>query len=428
MSMIKQIINNRTTKNAGWLIGAKIVQMLISLFVGLLSARYLGPSNYGLINYASAYTVFFSSLCTLGINSLLVKEFVDNPAEEGKIIGTTLGLRAISSFLSAFIIVGIVSIVDMGEKTTLIVVAICSIGSIFHILETFNFWFQKRLQSKVTAMATLAAYVITCIYRLILIISGKNVIFFAWASSIDYICIGVFLLVVYRRNGGQKLNFSWCYAKKLLSRSHHFILSGLMISIYGQTDKLMLKQMLNTSEVGYYSTATTVCAMWTFVLSAIIDSLYPSIMKSNNNNEELFKKRNRQLYAIVFWVSAFVSICFIIFGGIVIKILYGQAYMPSVMPLKIITWYTAFSYLGVARDAWIVCKEKQRYLKYIYLSAAICNVILNSMLIPLWGATGAAFASLITQILTAIILPLFIKDLKENTILMLEAIFFKGVF
>ena len=50
------------------------------------------------------------------------------------------------------------------------------------------------------------------------------------------------------------------------------------------------------------------------------------------------------------------------------------------------------------------------------------------MLIPLWGATGAAFASLITQILTAIILPLFIKDLKENTILMLEAIFFKGVF
>jgi len=425
--MIKKFIKNRTVKNAGWLIGARIVQMIISLVVGLLTARYLGPSNYGLINYASAYTAFFSSLCTLGINSLLVKEFVDNPNDEGKIIGTTLGLRAISSFLSAIATVGIVCVVDMGEKTTIAVVALCSIGPIFHVLETFNFWFQKRLQSKVTAIATLTAYIATCIYRLFLIITGQNVMYFALASSIDYICVGAILLISYKRCGGKKLNFSWKYGKNLLSRSYHFILASIMVAIYGQTDKLMLKHMMNTTEVGYYSTASAVCSMWVFVLTAIIDSMYPSIMEANKQNEELFKKRNRQLYAIVFWVSVFVSLCFTLFGGLLIKILYGEAYLSAVSPLKIITWYTAFSYLGVARNAWMVCKDKQKHLKSIYFLAAVCNVILNFIFIPLWGASGAAVASLISQVLTSIILPLFIKGLKENSVLMLEAICLKGI-
>jgi len=301
--MIKKILKNRTVKNASWLIAARIAQMVLSLFVGLLSARYLGPSNYGLINYAGAYTAFFTSLCTLGINSLLVKEFVDNPDADGKIIGTTLVLRAASSILSAIMMVSIVCVVDMGEWTTVAVVALCSIGPVFHILETFNYWFQKRLQSKVTAIATLLAYAITSAYRIILMIFGKSVFYFALATSIDYVCVGIFLVVAYKKNCGQKLSFSWEYGKKLLSKSRHFILAGLMVSIYGQTDKLMLKQMMDTKEVGYYATATTICNMWCFVLTAIIDSLYPSIMEANKKSEELFKTRNRQLYAIVFYNS-----------------------------------------------------------------------------------------------------------------------------
>ena len=67
---IKSILQNRVAKNAGWLMGGKIAQMIISLLVGTLTARFLGPANYGLINYGAAYVAFFTSLCTLGINSI----------------------------------------------------------------------------------------------------------------------------------------------------------------------------------------------------------------------------------------------------------------------------------------------------------------------------------------------------------------------
>lgn len=425
--MIKKLFQSATVKNAGWIMVGRIAQMVINLIVGLLTARYLGPSNYGLINYAAAYTSFFMAFCTLGINSVLVKEFIDNPDSEGEIIGSSLVMRAISSFLSAGVIVCLVSIIDADEPTTIIVTALSCVGLLFNIFETFNYWFQSKLKSKVTAMVSLVASAVIAIYKVILLVLNKSVEWFAFSTSLDYICIGILLLICYKRYGGRKLSFSKATSKRILSRSSHFILPSLMVSIYGYTDRFMLKHMLSEAEVGYYSTATAVCSMWCFVLVAIIDSIYPSIMAAYKTDIKHFEKRNKQLYAIVFYVSFFVSVLFCIFGNLVILILYGEQYMPAVGPLKVITWYTAFSYLGVARNAWIVAENKQKYLKYIYVSAAISNILMNLLLIPILGAIGAAAASLITQILTTMVVPYYIKPLRRNSKLLLEGILLKGI-
>lgn len=425
--MIKKLFHNATVKNAGWIMTGRIMQMIINLFIGVLTARYLGPSNYGLINYATAYTAFFMAFCTLGINSVLVKEFIDNPDEEGKIIGSTLIMRALSSFISAGIIIIIVSIIDADERATIIVTILSCIGLIFHIFETFNYWFQSKLKSKITALVSLVAYGITAVYKIILLILGKSVEWFAFATSVDYICIGILMFFFYKKCGGKKLIFSITTSKRILKKSIYFILPGLMVSIYGYTDKFMLKHMLSEAEVGYYATATAVCGMWCFVLSAIIDSVYPSIMSAHKADINLFEKRNRQLYMIVFYISIFVSIIFCIFGELIIYLLYGKQYELAVNPLKIVTWYTAFSYLGVARNAWVVSENKQKYLKYIYISAAVSNIVLNLILIPVWGTTGAAIASLITQIITTMVVPLFIKPLRKNTQLMIEGIMLKNI-
>ena len=425
--MIKRILKNAVVKNAGWLIAGRIIQMLISLVVGLLTARYLGPSNYGLINYANAYTAFFMAFCTLGINSVLVQEFVNYPEQEGTIIGSTLAMRAISSFCSAGMIIGIVSIVERDEPTTIAVTALCSIGLLFNIFETFNYWFQSKLQSKVTSIVILVSYAVTALYKVVLLVLNKSVLWFAFSTALDYICIGIFLIIAYKKYQGQRLSFSKEISKRILKKSVPFILPGLMVSIYGYADKFMLKQMLDEASTGYYASATAVCSMWTFVLTAIIDSMYPTIMESYKTDKELFEKKNRQLYAIVFYVSVAVSTFISIFAKPIVSILYGQAYLPAVNPLRVITWYTAFSYLGVARNAWIVCENKQKLLKYIYIVSALSNVILNCFFIPSLGATGAALASLITQILTTLVVPLFIKDIRYNSVLMIEGILLRKV-
>ena len=133
MNRFAKIIHNKELNNALWIIGGKVVQMTLSFVVSVLSARYLGPSNLGIIDYVSSYIAFFSAFCTLGINGLIINDFVEHPDEEGTTIGTTILMRAVSSLLSGIMIVAIVSILDRDEPITIIVSVLCSFSLIFRI-------------------------------------------------------------------------------------------------------------------------------------------------------------------------------------------------------------------------------------------------------------------------------------------------------
>lgn len=422
------IKESKVLSNISWLVGGRIVQMLFSFIVGILTARYLGPQNYGLINYGSVYTGVFSSVCSLGLNSIVVKELIQKQDRQGETLGTIIGMKFVASVLSMVSIFVLSSIIDAGNPTTIKVVVLCSIGMVFQAFTIFEYWFQSRLQSKVAAIATMVAYIIVSIYRIVLLAMGKSILWFAIATSIDYLCIALILYLFYKKANGPRLSFSFCRARTMLKQSYHFILSNLMVAIYGNTDKFMLKHILgNEIEVGYYATAVAICSMWTFVLQAVIDSFYPTIMELREEDYHKYRNRNVQLYSIVFYISVLVSIFIMVFAELGIKILYGDSYLGAVAPLRIITWYTAFSYLGVARNAWMVCENKQKYLKYLYVSAALLNVIINLILIPRFGSAGAAMASLITQMSTSIVLPFFIKPIRENAVMMVDAILLKGV-
>lgn len=305
--MLKKILKNRVIKNAGWIIAGRVYHMLLAFLVGLLTARYLGPSNFGLINYAATYTSFFASFCTLGINSIIVKNFMDHPDEEGETIGSAIALRTISSVLSVIMMVCITLIADKGETTTHIVVFLCGIGVIFQVMDTLECWFQSRLESKYSAVATVVSYTVVSVYKIWLLMTGKSVEWFAISTSIDYMVVAIVLAYIYRKHNGPKFKCSIHKAKELFLSSYHFILAGLMVSIYGSTDKFMLKQMLDESEVGFYSTAVSICNIWVFLLSAVIDSLYPVILQSFED-KMLFNRKNKQLYAIVFYLSVSVSL------------------------------------------------------------------------------------------------------------------------
>ena len=427
--MLNKLLKNKIAKNASWLIFGQIAQMMISFIVGVLTARYLGPARYGLISYGTAYTAFFSSLCTLGINSVIVKELVNNREKEGMVMGTALVLKALASLFSCFTIAAIVSIMDKNDSMVILITIICSISLFINVLDTFKYWFQSYLKSKFPAILGIIAYAITAAYKVILIITKQNVVWFAFSLSIDYLCIGVGLFFIYKKQGGQRLKFSWLYAKQILKKSMHFVLPSLMVAIYAQTDKIMLKKMLGETEVAFYSIAVTLSSMWCFVLQAVIDSLYPSIMEAHKEgNRESYLQKNKLLYAIVFYMSIGVAILYCIFAKPMVRILYGTEYLPVVAPLRIVTWYTTFSYFGVARNAWIVCENKQRYLLALYLSAAVANICLNCLLIPRFGSIGAAYSSLLSQIVSSIVVPMFMKEFRPNVRLITEGILLKGVF
>ena len=156
--------------------------------------------------------------------------------------------------------------------------------------------------------------------------------------------------------------------------------------------------------------------------SEIIDSFRPVIFEAMTFNKELFNRRMVQLYGIVIYLSLIQCIVITGFAHFIIIIIYGNAYAGAVSALRIIVWYSTFSYIGAIRDIWLLAYEKQSLLWRINIIGALLNVVLNIVFIPLWSINGAAFASLITQIVTNVILGFIIKPIRDNNKLLMEGI------
>ena len=415
-------MKNRTVKNAAWIIGCKIIQAILGLVITMLSARYLGPSGYGLINYAASIVAFFIPVMQLGLNATLVQEIVNEPEKEGEALGTALTMSFTSSFACIIGITTFSALLNQGEITAIVVCVLYSILLIFQSLEMIQYWFQAKLLSKYTSIAMLASYVIVSIYKIVLLITGSHLYWFAISQALDYGIIAVVLLIIYRKMGTQKLCFSWQRAQKMFARSKHYILSGLMVTIFSQTDKIMLKMMVDESAVGYYSAAVNCAAMTTFVFVAIIDSARPSILEGKIESQSIFQDRLKMLYAIVISLALVQSVFITLLANPLVSILYGPEYDPTINALKIIVWYTTFSYIGSVRDIWILSEGKQHLLWIMNLCGALTNVILNAILIPIWGMNGAAVASLVTQIFTNVLMGYIIKPIRENNRLMVQAL------
>lgn len=412
---------SRVVKNSGWIIGGKIAQMVISFFVGIFTARYLGPSNYGIINTAQAYASFVLPICSLGLTSTFVKEVLDHPDEDGKYLGSGILMRCISSIIAMIVMLFVVIGINPDNRTLHIVFFIHSFVLLFQSFDLFEYWYQSKLESKYASLFGTIGYLIAAAYKVFLLVTGKSVEWFAFSTVLDYAIVAILYLLNAKRKYKMHFTYSFATMKSMFNASKHFILASLMVMAYAQMDKIMIGRMMSDANVGLYSVATTICGLWTFILAAVINSLRPVIIETRKINYKKYQQRIIQLYSIVIWMSIGASALICIFGRFIILVLYGEQYVGSLNALRIVTWYTSFSYLGTARNVWTVCEGKQKYEKNFAFAGVVSNFIMNATMIPIMGIEGAALASLLTQIITNVVTPYLIKDCRENAIYAIKA-------
>jgi O-antigen/teichoic acid export membrane protein len=413
---------NKVAKNATWIISCKIVQSVLALVINMLTARYLGPSNYGLIIYASSLVAFVVPLMQLGFSNILVQEIVNNPEREGTTLGTSVVFSLCSSICCVIGVTVFAYIANHNEPVTIIVCLLYSFTLVFQATEMMVYWYQAKLLSKYTSIVSLISYLIVSAYKVYILATAKDVYWFAFSNTFDFLLISIGIYILYKKYGGQKLSFSWELGKNMFSRSKHYILSSMMVTVFAQTDKIMIKLMIDETATGYYGAAVACAGIANFVFTAIIDSFRPYIFEGKKEKEEFFENRLTMLYSIVLYLSLLQSTGMTIFAGLIIHILYGQAYNSAIGALQIVVWYTTFSYLGAVRNIWILANNKQKYLWLINLSGAGANVLINAILIPILGIYGAAIASLITQIFTNVIIGYIIKPIRPNNRIMINGL------
>lgn len=414
-------------RNIGWLLGGRIVIMILQFLVSLATARFLGPTNFGTINYVAAYVSFFSSIASLGLAVVVIKEIAQNREKANSIIWTSIWMRLAVAVIST---ISVVTLMCLGDRDDPLITKISffqSLSILFSAFDTINYYFQATLNAKWGSIASIFAYIAMSLYRICLLMWNASVEWFALASSLDLLILIVFLFAFYVRLEGFEPCFDWQMGKRLLKQSRYYLVAGLMSILLEQIDRIMIGYLLDRASVGIYSAMLTISSIWSVIPSALTQSVAPILYETAKTDRGLYLRRLRQTYASLFWINALYSIAVCVLGSWIIRILYGEAYTSGIYALRIVVWFYGISTMGNMSSIYLANDYKDKYINIFTLTGLILDVVLNSLLIPMMGICGAAIATLMTQIAVNLVIPFFITDIRELAVEIVRGIILKEV-
>jgi len=394
--------------NMGWLFVDRFVRMGMGLFVGVWVARYLGPAQFGSLNFALAFIALFSTATTLGLEGIVVRELLHSPDEMHEILGTTLALRSVGGFLSIALSIATLRLIQPHDREALLLVSILSLTLLFQAFDTIDCFFQSQVRSKITVWAKNGAFLVFAGIKVMLIHIKAPLWTFAAVYSGEIALGAAGLALGYRLSGGRM--FAWrVYTKRasaLLKQSWPVIFSGMAIMVYMRLDMVMLKMMQGDFAVGLYSAATRVSEVWYFIPTAIVSSVSPAIIRAKDN-PEIFYERLRKLFSLMTMTACAIGSIVALASHTIIHTLYSNSYSEAAPVLAVHVWASVFVFLGVAQSPWNLSKDLLTLSLYYTLCGAIINVVMNLYLIPRYSAIGAAIATVVSYAISGVFANLF---------------------
>jgi PST family polysaccharide transporter len=418
----------RIINNTGWLFADKIIRMGVGLFVVGWVARYLGPGQFGVLNYATAFVALFTPLAALGLDSIVVRDIVREPGAAEDILGTAFGSKLLAGLATAALTVGVIYVIKPGDTVMVTMVAILSLTMIFNSMDVIDFWFQSRVQSRSTVIARNSAFIMAALITVGLVFVKGPLIAFAGIRTLEIALGAAGLATVYTMSGNSMRGWriSAPRLKQLLSDSWPLILAGMVIMIYMRIDQIMLGEMIGSDAVGQYSAAVRVSEVWYFIPTGLVISAFPAIVEAKRISEDLYKRRMQKLCNVLSLISYSLAIPMSFFSGHVINFIFGRQYAVAGSVLAIHIWAAVFVFLGIAKMSWI---NTEGLMKYTFISTsmgAVLNVLLNLFFIKRWGITGAAFATLISQFFSSVGSNLLFKKTYPVFIIQMNSLFLLG--
>ena len=414
--------------NTSWLFFEKIIRLIVTFIVGILIIRYLAPNEFGLLSYAMSIVGIFAAVSSLGIDSILTRELVKYPEQKDLLIGTAFSFKLMGAALSTIFLLAALPFMSNDGFINIMILIIAS-ATFFQSFNVIDFYFQSRITSKYSVYAQSSSFLLGSIIKILLIIFKAPLIYFAIVILVEAIFLASGFIIVYNNRG---LNiFDWKSNKKLgfkiLSDSWPLILSGVVITIYMKIGQVMIKELMNETEVGYYGAAARLCEAWYFVPMAITASLFPAIVNAKQTSEKLYLNRLQKLYDIIAWMAILIALPVTFFSKEITVILLGNDYLPSAPVLTIYIWAGLATFLGIASSQYLIAENLTKLSFYRTLIGMIVNVILNIILIPKLGIVGSAIATLISYSLATFSIGIT-KRTYYQLVMMIKSILFINMF
>lgn len=424
MNIFKHASLIKYSKNSLWSLSDNVVRMLIGLIVSAYVIRYLGPKYFGMLSYVLCIINILAPVAGLGIDFILFRNLSMNLEEREGLIGSAIILRLLAGLLLAFI--ASVTIFFSSESNLFkVLFYVCAFGLIFNSFTVIRQYFNALVKARYIAIANTLAFLIVSGSRLFLVSQKFGLIWFALMFPLQKLLLVVLLVVFYfkENNGKAAFKFNRAESMNLLKDSWPLIFSSFVTLLYMSMDQLFIKWYLGLEHVGYYATGVKFVILLYAIPSIFTNTVYPSIVKSFQSDQQEFYRKTQTVYYICFAFSLLMLIFFILFGKVLIFKFFGKEFAPSVIVLMVYSCSLPFAFMGSLSNKILILKNLQRVILKRNLLGLFVNFIFNLLLIPIWGIAGAALSVVIAQICILISYS-FNYETKEIFYMQIKTLFF----
>jgi PST family polysaccharide transporter len=418
-------ILTKIIRNLGWQTFDKIFRMGIGVFVSIFVIRYLGPTQFGAFSYAIAFVGMFIPVAGLGLDRIIIRDISKDASQKDSFLGTAFMMKMAGGIVTILIVVPSIWMVKKDNELIISMTIILALGLFFYAWDVIDFWFQSQIRAKFSVLAKNSAFLITAIFKILLVLGGASLITFAVATTAEMVLGAVGLTVVYRIKGHEikKWKSDCSLAKKLLAESWPLIISGFAILIYMRIDQIMLGSILGDEAVGVYAAAVKFSEIWYFIPLAVSSSVLPVLVKAFKNNKELFFRKYQNVFNLMTGVSIGIAVIMTFLSNRIVKLVFGPEYSASGPILAIHIWAGIFVFIGMMGSVWTMINSYQKFMLFATVTGAFVKITLNAILIPRHGTIGAAIAMVISQAIASYCVYFMWSKTRKVFFMMTRAIF-----
>jgi O-antigen/teichoic acid export membrane protein len=397
IQQVKDPDSNRgkAINSIAWTIGGQVVNLLLTFAVSVVVANYLGVTDFGHLLYVLAIVTLLSSLATAGLNSIVVRDLVRAPEESPQILGTSLGVR-FGSGLSVFALLMLSTFALGWSSADQILLGVIASILIVQALEVTGFWFQSQTQLRYVIIGKLSETVVGGGVRVTVVVLGGSLLQVAGGYALEAAVGCLVVLLLYWRLAGspRRWRFERARAKKYLRQSLPLTLGAAASSVSLKVDQILLGVILGSAAVGTYAVAARLSEVWYFVPTAVSVAVFPAIVRAKEHSVARYRQRMQILYCLFVWGAVAVAVVMTFISTPLIELLYSKQFAGAAAVLQVHIWSAPFLFMNALFNRWLVI-EGLLYASFIRQAAgAVLNIALNLLLIPKYGPTGSAYATL----------------------------------
>ena len=424
MNMVRKV-----AKNTGLLVVASFFTSVMAFIWTLFTANYLGAEGFGILSGAIALTSMFGILADLGLSTYTIREVAREPKQTGKYFATVSCIKLILS-LFTFILLVILAFIknyDWVSFQVLIYISLYMLLTSFTSLCNAIFQAHERMEFQTIGNVINSTLLLLSIIISIYILKGDVVLISIGYMITSFITLIYSLIMLILKFDKPFFDFDLIFYKNTFKYALPSGVTAIFTNIYFWIDTVMLSFMQGDVSVGLYNASYKLLIVLISVYSVYMAAIFPMMSRFFIDSHNALKFTYHRSIKYLLLLGIPIAVGGTVLAKKIILFIYSPEYLDSVSALQILMWAVVFMYINGLTSNLLNSSNKQLTVTKITSVGAIFNILINLIIIPLWGFIGASISTVLTEFLIFIIFTVYLSKTPFNLEKKLIIIIFKSL-